>query len=223
MNLFADALDWLTDPANWSGPSGIQQRLVEHLAITGAVILVAALIALPIGILVGHTRRGRGFVVAVTSGVRAIPTLGLLTILALNVGIGLTAPVIALIVLAIPPLLAGAYSGIESVNAAAVDASRGVGMTEWQLVARVEVPLALPVIIGGLRSATLQVVATATLAAYVADAGLGRFLFSGLKSREYSEMLGGAMLVAALALMLEVALAATQRLLTTAPSQAGRP
>jgi osmoprotectant transport system permease protein len=223
MNLFADALDWLADPANWSGPSGIQQRLVEHLAITGVVMCVAALIALPLGILVGHTRRGRGTVVALTSGVRAIPTLGLLTILALNLGIGLVAPVLALIVLAIPPLLAGAYSGIESVSPAAVDASRGVGMTEWQLVARVEVPIALPVIVGGLRSATLQVVATATLAAYVADAGLGRFLFSGLKSREYSEMLGGAILVAVLALVLEVALASLQRLLTTVPSQAGRP
>lgn len=223
MNLFADALDWLADPANWSGPSGIQQRIVEHLAITGVVVLVAAALAVPLGILVGHTRRGRGAVVAITSGVRAIPTLGLLTILALELGIGLTAPVIALIVLAIPPLLAGAYSGIESVSPAAVDASRGVGMTEWQLVARVEVPLALPVIVGGLRSATLQVVATATLAAYVADAGLGRFLFSGLKQREYSEMLGGALLVAALALILEIALASLQRLLTTAPPQAGRP
>lgn len=223
MNLFLDAFEWLADPANWSGPSGIQQRIVEHLAITGAVILIAALVALPLGILVGHARRGRGTVVALTSGVRAIPTLGLLTILALNLGIGLTAPVIALVVLAIPPLLAGAYAGIESVSPDAVDASRGVGMTEWELVSRVEVPLALPVIVGGLRSATLQVVATATLAAYVADAGLGRFLFSGLKSRQYSEMLGGAILVAALALMLEVALSLAQRLLTTVPPQSGRP
>lgn len=223
MTLVQGALDWLADPANWSGPSGIRQRIVEHLAITGAVIVIAAAIAIPIGILVGHTRRGRGTIVALTSGVRAIPTLGLLTILALNLGIGLTAPVIALIVLAVPPLLAGAYAGIESVSPDAVDASRGIGMTEWGLVRRVEVPLALPVIVGGLRSATLQVVATATLAAYVADAGLGRFLFSGLKQREYSEMLGGAILVAALALVLEVALAIIQRLLTPAHSQAGRP
>lgn len=223
MNLVEDALTWLADPANWSGQSGIAQRLVEHLAITGAVILMAAVIALPLGVLVGHTRRGRGAVVVATSGVRAIPTLGLLTILGLSLGIGLTAPVIALVVLAIPPLLAGAYAGIEAVSADAVDASRGVGMTEWQLVRLVELPLALPVIIGGLRSATLQVVATATLAAYLADAGLGRFLFSGLKSREYSEMLGGAILVAALALVLEVALALLQRLMTTSTSQPGRP
>ncbi|MCW2921719.1 MAG: transporter permease [Thermoleophilia bacterium] len=223
MTLVQGALDWLGDPANWRGLSGIQQRLVEHLAITGAVILVAALIALPLGILVGHTRRGRGTVVALTSGVRSIPTLGLLTILALNLGIGLTAPVLALIVLAIPPLLAGAYAGIESVSVDAVDASRGIGMTEWQLVRAVEVPLALPVIVGGLRSATLQVVATATLAAYVADAGLGRFLFSGLKQRQYSEMLGGAILVATLALVLETALALMQRVLTTVPPDTGRP
>ncbi len=223
MTLFFDAFDWLADPAHWSGPSGIQQRIVEHLAITGAVVLIAAALALPLGIVVGHTRRGRGTVVALTSGVRAIPTLGMLTILALNLGIGLTAPVIALVVLAIPPLLAGAYAGIESVSPEAVDASRGIGMTEWELVSRVEIPLALPVIVGGLRSATLQVVATATLAAYVADAGLGRFLFSGLKQREYSEMLGGALLVAALALVLEAMLALVQRLFTTVPSQAGRP
>ncbi len=223
MSLVQGAFDWLTDPVNWSGPSGIPQRVAEHLAITGFVILVACLLALPLGVLVGHTRRGRGTVVVITSGVRAIPTLGLLTILGLQLGIGLAAPVIALIVLAVPPLLAGAYAGIESVSPAAVDASRGIGMTEWQLVAKVELPLALPVIVGGLRSATLQVVATATLAAYVADAGLGRYLFSGLKSREYSEMLGGALLVAALALVLEVALALLQRALTTTPTQAGRP
>lgn len=223
MSLFQDAADWLADPVNWSGPSGIPQRVAEHLAITAFVLVVACAIALPLGVLVGHTRRGRGAVVVLTSGVRAIPTLGLLTILGLSLGIGLAAPVIALIVLAVPPLLAGAYAGIEAVSPDAVDASRGVGMTEWQLVQQVELPLALPVIVGGLRSATLQVVATATLAAYVADAGLGRYLFSGLKSRQYSEMLGGAILVALLALVLEIALALIQRLLTTTPTQAGRP
>jgi osmoprotectant transport system permease protein len=223
MNLVQGAIDWLTDPVNWSGPSGIPQRVAEHLAITGFVIVIACVLALPLGVLVGHTRRGRGTVVVLTSGVRAIPTLGLLTILGLQLGIGLAAPVIALIVLAIPPLLAGAYAGIEAVNPDAVDASRGIGMTEWQLVSKVELPLALPVIVGGLRSATLQVVATATLAAYVADAGLGRYLFSGLKSREYSEMLGGALLVAGLALVLEIALALIQRVITTTPTQAGRP
>ncbi len=223
MNLFTDAFDWLADPANWSGPSGIWQRLLEHLVITAAVVAIAALVALPLGVLVGHTRRGRGGVVLLSGAARAIPTLGLLTILGLQLGIGLVAPVIALVVLAVPPLLAGAYAGVESVPPAAVDASRGVGMTEWQVVRQVELPLAMPVIVGGIRSATLQVVATATLAAYVADAGLGRFLFSGLKGRDYAEMLGGALLVAGLALVLELAFALLERTTMTTTTPIGRP
>ncbi|MEU5153039.1 ABC transporter permease subunit [Glycomyces sp. NPDC021274] len=211
MNLFLDALAWLADPANWTGPGGVPTRVLQHLAITFAAVTAAAILALPAGILIGHTRRGAGLVGAIAGAARAIPTLGLLTLLGLALGIGLKAPLIALIVLAIPSVLAGAYAGVQNVDPAVTGAAKAIGMSPEQVIRQVEIPLAAPVIIGGLRAATLQVVATATLAAYTADFGLGRYLFSGLKSRDYAEMLAGALLVAALALLLELLLAAAQR------------
>ncbi|MBM0127749.1 ABC transporter permease [Pimelobacter simplex] len=211
MNLFADALSWITDGSHWGGPGGIDHRIVQHLLVTFAAVAVAAVLALPLGILIGHTGRGRLVVVALAGAVRAVPTLGLLTLLGLALGIGLQAPLLALVALAFPSLLAGAYAGVESADRGAVDAARAVGMSEWQLVTRVEVPLGAEVILGGIRAATLQVVATATLAAYISDTGLGRYLFSGLKSRQYDEMLAGALLVAVLALVLDLTLAALQR------------
>jgi osmoprotectant transport system permease protein len=211
MTLFLEALNWLNDPSRWDGPAGISQRLIEHLLVTAGVVLAAAAIALPTGIAVGHTRRGRTIVTALAGAARAIPSLGLLTVLGLALGIGMRAPLLALIVLAIPSLLAGAYSGVENVNAAAVDAARASGMSELQVILRVELPLAAPIILGGLRAATLQVVATATLAAYVADVSLGRYLYAGLKTRDYPQMLAGAVLLMILALLLEVVLAAAQR------------
>lgn len=212
MNLLNDAMAWLADPANWSGASGIPTRIGQHLLITLVVVLVAAVIAIPLGVLIGHTRRGAGFVAAIAGGARAIPTLGLLTLFGLALGIGVQAPVLALIVLAIPSLLAGAYSGVQSVDPTTVGAAKAIGMSPAQVLFGVEIPLAAPVIIGGVRAATLQVVATATLAAYIADAGLGRYLFAGLKSRDYAEMLGGALLVIALAIVLEILLSIVQRL-----------
>lgn len=211
MNLFLDAIAWLADPANWSGPSGVPTRVLQHLVITFAAVAAAAILAVPTGILIGHTRKGAGTVGAIAGAARAIPTLGLLTLLGLALGIGLKAPLLALIVLAIPSVLAGAYAGVQNVDAAVTGAAKAIGMSPKQVVFQVEIPLAAPVIIGGLRAATLQVVATATLAAYTADFGLGRYLFSGLKSRDYAEMLAGALLVAALALLLELLLAAWQR------------
>ena len=211
MNLFAESFQWLTDPAHWSGDQGAALRILQHLAVTVLVVLVSAIVALPLGVLVGHTRRGTGLVVTASGAARAIPTLGLLTLLGLWLGIGLSAPVLALVVLAIPSLLAGAYAGVQAVDPIAADSARAIGMTPLQVVWRVELPLAAPVMIGGLRSATLQVVATATLAAYVADVGLGRLVFSGLKSGDYAQMLAGSLLVTLLALSFEIALAAIQR------------
>jgi osmoprotectant transport system permease protein len=211
VTLLFETLAWLNDPARWAGPTGITQRLLEHLAVTAAVVLIGAAIALPIGITVGHTRRGRTVVAALAGAARAIPTLGMLTILGLALGIGLQAPVLALIVLAVPSLLAGAYAGVENVSPATVDAARANGMSELQIIAWVELPLAAPIILGGLRAATLQVVATATLAAYVADVGLGRYLYAGLKTRDYPQMLAGAVLLVVLALLLELVLSAVQR------------
>lgn len=214
MNLFTQALSWLADPAHWTGAGGIPHRTVQHLAITGIAVAASALIALPAGVLIGHTRRGAGVIGAIAGAARAIPTLGLLTLFGLAFGIGVQAPLLALIVLAIPSLLAGAYAGVQSVDPATPAAARAIGMSPAQVITTVEIPLALPVIIGGLRAATLQVVATATLAAYTSDTGLGRYLFAGLKSRDYPQMLAGAFLVIALALVLELVLAVVQRLTT---------
>lgn len=211
MNLLTDAVAWLADPANWAGSSGIPARVGEHLAITAAALVLAALIAVPAGVVVGHTRRGAGWVAALMGGARAVPSLGLLTLFGLWLGIGLEAPLLTLAVLAVPSLLAGVYSGFHAVDAAIPQAARAVGFSPAQVILRVEAPLALPVMLGGLRAATLQVVATATLAAYTADHGLGRYLFAGLKTRDYAQMLGGSLVVIALALALEVLLAALQR------------
>lgn len=207
-----DAIAWLTDPAHWQGAGSVPVRIGQHLALTGIAVVLAAVIALPAGILIGHTRRGSGIIGAFTGAARAIPTLGLLTLFGLAFGIGLKAPLAALVILAIPSLLAGAYAGIQSIDPAIPNAASAIGMSPAQVIRAVEIPLALPVILGGLRSATLQVVSTATLAAYVADTGLGRYLFAGLKSRNYTEMLAGAIIVALLALILELVLGMCQHL-----------
>lgn len=204
MNLFGESFAWLTDPANWVGGSGILARLGQHLLIALVVLVIAGLIALPAGVIIGHTRRGQGVVAAIAGAARAIPTLGLLTLLGLVLGIGLQAPTITLVVLAIPPLLAGVYSGVANVDMDTVKAARALGMSEWQIVYSVELPLAAPIVMGGVRSAAVQVIATATLAAYVADQGLGRFIFSGLASRHYETMLGGAVMVIVLALLVDM-------------------
>jgi osmoprotectant transport system permease protein len=222
MNLLLEAVAWILDPANWTGAGSIPERIGQHLAISATVLLIAALIALPIGLFVGHTGRGKELAVTVSGGLRALPTLGLLTLLALSLGIGLQAPIIALVVLALPPLLAGAYAGLESVDRRTIDAARAMGMRERQIIGKVEVPLGLPIIVGGIRSATLQIVATATLAAYIANEGLGRFIFSGLKTRDYAEMLGGSILVILLALVIDGVFAITQRLVVPAGVPASR-
>jgi osmoprotectant transport system permease protein len=203
MSLWSETITWFLDGATWSGTNGIGQRLLQHIVISLGVLAVAAFVALPIGVFIGHRRRGGGFIVVAAGAARAVPTLGLLTLLGLALGIGLGAPILALVILAIPPLLTGAYSGIASTDAVTADAARAIGMSEARIVWGVELPLAAPIIVGGLRSATLQVVATTTLAAYTADAGLGRYIFTGLKSRDYGELIGGSILVVVLALVLD--------------------
>lgn len=204
MNLFVEAIAWLLDPANWTGVGSLGQRILEHLGFSAAVVLAAAAIGVPAGVWIGHTGRARALVIGISSGARALPTLGLLTIFGLALGIGLEAPFLALLVLALPPVLAGAYAGVEAVDRPVVGAARAVGMTEWQIVRGVELPLAAPVIVGGLRSAALQVISTATLAAYVSNTGLGRPLFEGLKTQQYDMMLGASLLVVLLALAVEL-------------------
>lgn len=203
MNLLMDALVWLVEPTHWVGAASIPVRLLQHLGLTFGVVTLAALIALPLGIMIGHTGRFRVLIVATSGAARAIPTLGVLTLAGLWLGIGLAAPVLALLVLAIPPMMTATYTGIDSADPRAVDAARAIGLKEWQIIRFVELPAARTLLLGGLRSTTLQVLATATLAAYTADAGLGRYLYIGLKTRDYGQMIAGAILVVALALVLD--------------------
>jgi osmoprotectant transport system permease protein len=212
VNYFTQALAWIADPANASGSNGIWARSWEQLWYTLLAVLLASMIAIPLGYLVGHTGRGRGLVVASSGAARALPTLGVVTLLGLIFGIGLFAPLVALVLLAVPSVLAGAYAGVEAIDPRTVDAARAMGMSEWQVLMRVEMPLGLPLLIGGLRSATLQVVATATLAAYVGAGGLGRFLFYGLKTQDYPQMLAASMLVVAIALIMEGVFEIAERL-----------
>lgn len=211
MNHLIDAFDVLLDPQSWSGPGGFGARMFEHLWYTALALLISSVIALPVGLLVGHTGRWRGLAVISSGMVRALPTLGVITLAALFVGIGLTAPMVAFVVLAVPSILAGAYAGVESVSPATRDAATAQGMSGWQVLFRVEVPLGLPLIIGGLRNATLQVVATATLAAYVGAGGLGRQLFLGLRTQDYPLMLAASIAVILLAIVLDAVFQFSQR------------
>ena len=208
MNFLSQALPYIFDASNWSGKAGLGARILEHLQYTAAAVVVSVLIAVPIGLIIGHTRRGVFVIVTGVNALRALPTLGVLLLGVLLLGLGLVPPTIALMLLGIPPLLAGTYAGIANVDHSVVDAARSMGMTETQILTRVEVPNALPLILGGLRTATLQVVATATIAAYASLGGLGRYLIDGIKVRQFHIALVGALLVTILALLLDGILAA---------------
>lgn len=211
MNQISEAVRWCLEPSNWAGPSGLGARSLEHLGYTALALLIAAAIAVPVGWWVGHTGRGRGVAVAVSGAARALPTLGVVTLMGLLLGIGLAGPMTAFVVLAVPSILAAAYAGFEAVDRKVLDAAVAQGMTGRQVLWRIEVPLGLPLLIGGLRSAALQVIATATLAAYVGAGGLGRFLFLGLKTQDYAMMLGSSLIVVALAIVLDLVFAAAGR------------
>lgn len=211
MNLFADAFAWIFDPAHWSTGPKIAGHLLEHLGVSGLCVLIAVVLALPLGVAIGHTGRGRGAAILISNSARALPTLGLLSILILLFGIGLLPIAVVLVILAIPPMLAGAYAGIESVDRQTIDAARALGMTEWQIVLRVEIPLALPLLIGGLRATALQVIATLAIASAFAFGGLGIYLINGLATGDYAQLLAGAVLITALALAVDGVFALIQR------------
>ncbi len=213
--ILADLVAWFADPGNWSGPDGVPTRLAEHLQYTVLALLLACLVAIPLGALVGHTGRGAFLVVGTTNALRALPTLGVVIMVVLLTSIGLGPVLFALVVLAVPPVMAGTYAGIRAVDPMVVDAARGVGMREREVLLQVEVPNALPLILGGIRSATLQLVSTATIAAFVAFGGLGRYIIDGLSVRDFTEVLAGAVLVAALAIVLDLALAGVARLVVS--------
>lgn len=230
--MIAKIVDWLSDPANWSGEGGIPNRVLEHLTYTGITLLIALAIALPLGAWIGHTGRAR-WLVSLANSLRAVPTLGLLFAFAMLIGpriqsgLAFVIPSIAvLVLLAIPPLLSGVYAGIDSVDPAARDAARGMGMRGGEVLRRVELPCAAPLMLSGLRSATLQVIATATVAASVSLGGLGRYLIDGTASSDYPQMAGGALVVAVLALLVDGVLALVSRTVVspglTASPRAGR-
>ena len=205
MNVFAEAFAWIFSPDRLTGSLPLPLAVWQHLAFTFGSVAIAAVIAIPLGWLIGHTGRGREIAVALSGAARALPSLGLVVLLVLLLGVvhKTEAAVFAFVLLAIPSILAGAYAGFEAIDRTVIDAGRAVGMTEWQVLWKIEVPLGLPLLIGGLRSATLQVVATVTIAAYVGLGGLGFFIIQGIQIRSFPQILGASLIVVALALALD--------------------
>ncbi|GAA5037801.1 ABC transporter permease [Microbacterium fluvii] len=213
MNTFLDAVAWIFSPERLTGSLPLPLAIAQHLAFTFASVIIAAVVAVPLGWLIGHTGRGREIAVALSGAARAIPSFGLVVLLVLLIGVvhKTEAAIIAFVLLAIPPILAGAYAGFEAIDRTVIDAGRATGMTPWQVLVRIEVPLGLPLLIGGLRSAVLQVVATVTIAAYVGLGGLGFYILQGIPLRRFDQILGASILVVALALALDGVFALLQR------------
>jgi osmoprotectant transport system permease protein len=215
VNLIGDAIVWLNDPLNWQGKQGVPYLTYEHLYISFFAVLIAAVLSVPTALLLGHTGRGGGLTVVVSNVSRAIPTLALLTIFAATaIGFGNRATIIALAVFAVPPLLTNTYVGIRQVDPDVVEAARGMGLSGRSVLLRVELPLAVPLIAAGFRTAAVQVVATATLAALVGGGGLGRIITDGFGQQDRPQIVAGGFLVALLALLTEGSLAIVQRLVT---------
>jgi osmoprotectant transport system permease protein len=203
VSFFSYAWDWVTTSANWHGSDSIPQQILAHLGYCVLPLLIAALIAIPAGVVIGHSWR-------------AIPTLGLLILLAVYLGFSVLTWLLPLVVLAIPPILINTYEGVAGVDPDVKDAARGMGMTPWEQVTRVELPIALPLVLVGLRTSAIFVVATATIAAYIGLGGLGRFIIDGLASNEYGPVAGGALLVVVLAVLVLALFAVLNRLVVPA-------
>jgi osmoprotectant transport system permease protein len=209
---FAEVVDWFTDPANWSGSFGVPARTLEHLQISAAAMAIAAGIALPVGMYIGHRRRFELLIVSVGNVGRALPSFGLLLLFVIAMGLGDAPIVLTMTLLAIPPILINTYVGVQAVDQDALEAARGMGTTELGVLGRIELPLAAPVILAGLRIATVQVIATATLAAVAGGGGLGRYIVDGFAGGDDAQLFSGAVLVAALALAIDGAFLFLQRL-----------
>ena len=221
MNVIERTFAYLMDGANWQGSTGILVRLLEHLSVTALATACAALIVVPLGLWAGHHRPGYGanrrhLLMSTVAATRALPALGLLTILALWLGVSTLPALIVLIIIAAAPLLAGVLEGLAAVPEDLVDAARAQGLTEWQILTRLEIPLAANMMLGGLRSALVQVIATATIVAYLSGGTLGRYLFDGLAVRDYPRMLVATLLVALLAFAVDALMGLVQRALTPA-------
>jgi osmoprotectant transport system permease protein len=200
VNILDFARAFFSDSGHWHGYDGIPTRLAEHIQYTLQALALAAAIGLPVGLVTGHYGRGGNVLALIATAGRALPTFGLLVLLTLTLGFGMLPVMVPLVVLAVPPILVTTYEAVRSVDPSPVDAARGMGMRERDIMLRVELPEALPLVLGGLRTAAVQIVSTATIAAYVSFGGLGRYIIDGLYQRDYSKVVGGATLVAGLAL-----------------------
>jgi len=210
MNILTELVAWFLDPANWQGSTGVPARVAEHVLYSVIAIIVSIAVALPIGIFIGHTGRGGAVVINVLNSARAVPTFGIILLTVLVAGIGLLPVVVALVALASPPIVTNTYAGIRSVDPKIREAAEGMGMVGWQVIRRVEIPVALPIIMAGIRTSAVQIVATATFAAIVGLGGLGRYIIDGLAQQDLTQVLAGAILVAALSLLTEFALSLLQ-------------
>lgn len=216
MDFLGDVLAWFTTAAHWRGDGGIVHRLAEHMGMSAAATLTALAIALPVGLVLGHTGRAGLLAVNVSNVGRAIPSFALLVFGAQVFGIGAKPAYLALVALAIPPIVTNSYTGIRQVDRDVVEAARGMGLGEARILFGVELPVAIPLVMAGVRTAGVQVVATAGLAAVVAWGGLGRYIIDGLAQGDRVQLFSGALLVAALSVLTEVGLGLLQRLLTPA-------
>jgi osmoprotectant transport system permease protein len=221
MDLVLGALGWLADSAHWQGPDGIPSRVGEHVVISAASVVVALLIALPIGLWIGHTGRFAFAAVNVANVGRAIPSYGAMAMIwplslafSPEYGLSLIPTFAAMTLLAIPPIMVNAYAGVREVDRDLVEAARGMGMRERQVLGRIELPIALPVAIGGVRTAAVQVVATTTLGAVLGLGGLGRYIIDGIARRDFERLWAGVILVAGLAIVTELGLGLVQRRLS---------
>lgn len=222
MSFFSWAWSWISNGANWRGSADISQQILRHLEYSGIALAIAAVIAVPLGVALGHSGRGSAVVVNIANAARAIPTLGLLIMLVVLAGFSPLTWLLPLVVLGIPPILVNAHEGVAAVDPGVRDAARGVGMTAWQQILRVEAPCAMPLILTGLRTSAVFVVATATIAAYVGLGGLGRFIVDGLASSQYGPVAGGALLVVGLAIAVLALFAGLSRVLVPAGLRGSR-
>ncbi|WTQ59182.1 ABC transporter permease [Streptomyces sp. NBC_00158] len=221
MGVMARSWDWLADGANWSGEAGVWHRLGEHVYVSGIALAVACVLALPAGLWLGHLGKGGALAVNLSNAGRAVPVFAVLALFMVSPlrSAGYVPTIAALVLFAVPPLLTNAYVGMREVDRSVVEAARGMGMSGGQLFLRVELPLARPLVMTGLRSAAVQVVATATIAAMVGQGGLGRIITAGFNTYNTPQVVAGAVLVALLALVVEGVLVAADRLLPGAPSR----
>ena len=216
MTFLASTAAWIADPAHWQGTDGIPIRVAEHLELTVLSVVAACIVALPAGLYLGHTGRGSFLAINVANLGRALPSLAILAFalplsFALGLGLGFWPTFMAMVPLAIPPILTNAFIAVRSVDRDTVEAARGMGMRELQVLRSVETPLGAPIILSGLRTATVNVIATATLGALVAGGGLGRYIVDGLALQEYERLFTGAFLVALLAIGTELSFGVLQR------------